>query len=209
MDSDRRITELEDALKQREKQLAELRKDRDADGAVIADMISQVQDADAMIEQWIAAFDMVQDDNGNWSWGEGLVAAFEIVYARHQDLLRKWNAMVAEYNAVVAPKRRNFGRPLQASPKQQQDVRERRKRGDSLRTIAEDTALSLRTVRTILGKADGTDRATLARLQRIAPDKFAEARERMRQRARKSLPRQITALRRQNADLIKRAKGQL
>jgi len=209
MDSDRRITELEDALKQREKRLAELRKDRDADGAVIADMISQVQDADAMIEQWIAAFDMVQDDNGNWSWGEGLVAAFEIVYARHQDLLRKWNAMVAEYNAVVAPKRRNFGRPLQASPKQQQDVRERRKRGDSLRTIAEDTALSLRTVRTILGKADGTDRATLARLQRIAPDKFAEARERMRQRARKSLPRQITALRRQNADLIKRAKGQL
>ena len=209
MDSDRRITELEDALKQREKQLAELRKDRDADGAVIADMISQVQDADAMIEQWIAAFDMVQDDNGNWSWGEGLVAAFEIVYARHQDLLRKWNAMVAEYNAVVAPKRRNFGRPLQASPKQQQDVRERRKRGDSLRTIAEDTALSLRTVRTILGKADGTDRATLARLQRIAPDKFAEARERMRQRARKSLPRQITALRRQSADLIKRAKGQL
>jgi len=209
MDSDRRITELEDALKQREKRLAELRKDRDADGAVIADMISQVQDADAMIEQWIAAFDMVQDDNGNWSWGEGLVAAFEIVYARHQDLLRKWNAIVAEYNAVVAPKRRNFGRPLQASPKQQQDVRERRKRGDSLRTIAEDTALSLRTVRTILGKADGTDRATLARLQRIAPDKFAEARERMRQRARKSLPRQITALRRQSADLIKRAKGQL
>jgi len=209
MDSDRRITELEDALKQREKQLAELRKDRDADGAVIADMISQVQDADAMIEQWIAAFDMVQDDNGNWSWGEGLVAAFEIVYARHQDLLRKWNAIVAEYNAVVAPKRRNFGRPLQASPKQQENVRERRKRGESLRTIAEDTALSLRTVRTILDKADGTDRATLARLKRIAPDKFAEARERMRQRARKSLPRQITALRRQSADLIKRAKGQL
>ena len=114
MDSDKRIVELEETLKQRDKQLAELRSDRDADGAVIADMISQVQDADAMIEQWIAAFDMVQDDNGNWSWGEGLVAAFEIVYARHQDLLRKWNAIVAEYNAVVAPKRRNFGRPLQA-----------------------------------------------------------------------------------------------
>ena len=209
MDSDKRVVELEETLKQRDKQLAELRSDRDADGAVIADMISQVQDADDMVEQWIAAFDMVQDDNGDWEWRKGLATAFDDLHARYQDLRRRWNEFVPAYNAVVAPKRRNFGRPLQASPKQQENVRERRKRGDSLRTISEDTALSLRTVRTILGKADGTDRATLARLQRIAPDKFAEARERMRQKARKSLPRQITAIHRQNVELIKRAKGQL
>ena len=52
----------------------------------------------------------------------------------------------------------------------------RRKAGQSLRDIADDTTLSQRTVRTIVDKADGVDRATLARLERIAPDKAKKPR---------------------------------
>jgi len=88
-------------------------------------------------------------------------------------------------------------------------VIKRRNAGQSLRLIAEDTALGLRTVRTIADKADGVDRATLARLERIAPDKFREARERSRQRMRDALPHQITLAHERGTDLVKQAKGLL
>jgi hypothetical protein len=60
--------------------------------------------------------------------------------------------------------------------------------------IAEETNLSLRTVRTIVDKVDGVDRATPARL-RIAPDKFEEARERSSERMRSTLARHINEIR--------------
>ncbi len=47
------------------------------------------------------------------------------------------------------------GRPLAASEAQQATVRKLRKAGKSLRWIAEETALGLNTVRTILVKANG------------------------------------------------------
>jgi hypothetical protein len=84
-------------------------------------------------------------------------------------------------------------------------VLKRHKAGQSLRSIAEDTNLGLRTVRTIIDKADGVDRATLARLQRIAPNKLAEARERMHRRARALIPRRVTELQKRGAKLRKKA----
>ena len=56
--------------------------------------------------------------------------------------------------------------------------------------MAAETGLSLRTVRTIIEKADGADRSTLARLQRIVPDQLQEAYERGRRRTREALPAQ-------------------
>jgi hypothetical protein len=84
-------------------------------------------------------------------------------------------------------------------------VRARRKRGESLRAIAENTALSLQTVRTILEEADGTDRATMARLERLAPDKFP--RERRGIRARAALAKGITEFQETSTALMKQAKG--
>jgi hypothetical protein len=72
------------------------------------------------------------------------------------------------FSGSTSSKHRNIGRPLAAGPRQVKDVRERRKAGQSIRSIALDTNLSEGTVRTIIGKAEGTDRATLARLERIA-----------------------------------------
>jgi hypothetical protein len=86
-------------------------------------------------------------------------------------------------------------------------VLKRRKAGQPLRGIADDTGLSLRTVRTITEKAEGVDRATTARLQRIAPDRLAEAKERSRKRSREALPRRIAETRQQGADLLKTAEG--
>jgi hypothetical protein len=73
--------------------------------------------------------------------------------------------------------------------------------------MAEEANLSLRTVRTIVDKVDGVGRATLARLERIAPDKFEEARERSSKRMRSVLARRINETRKRSADLLKQAKG--
>jgi DNA invertase Pin-like site-specific DNA recombinase len=67
--------------------------------------------------------------------------------------VRKWNKFVRQYNATV--RSQAIGRPLAASEAQQRQVLALRKDGTALRAIATATGLGIRTVRTILGKADG------------------------------------------------------
>ncbi len=83
----------------------------------------------------------------------------------------------------------------------------RRKAGQSLRDIADETRLGFQTVRTVVDKAASVDRVTLARIQRIAPEMLAEAGERSRKRTRDALPRRINAALKDCAELRKRAKG--
>src|SRR5260370_35039037 len=77
---------------------------------------------------------------------------------KYNALAAQWNKFIPKYNAVVAPK--GIGRPLAASEAQQRQVLVMRKEGKSLRIIAATTSLSPRTVRTIVGKAEVTDRTT-------------------------------------------------
>jgi hypothetical protein len=204
MTHEQRIYDLEDKLKQAERRIHDLRAERDRLDALVAKQREYVDDAREMIDQWIDAFDMVQNDKGEWCLADWMKSSDEW-YEKFVGVRNQWNKFVPEYNAVVAPKRRNFGRPLAASPSQRDDVLKRHKAGHSLRSIAEDTNLGLRTVRTIVDKADGVDRATLARLQRIAPDKFEEARERLNRRARAVLARRVTELQKRGAKLRKKA----
>ena len=103
---------------------------------------------------------------------------------------------------------RNFGRPLQASDKQREDVLKLHREGMSLRDIAVEKNLGLRTVRTIVDKKDRKDRGTIQRLERIAgPDKLQAARERMEKKLRAALPKSITATREALVEAIKEAKG--
>lgn len=196
-----RIAELEDALRQRDRRIAELTADLDSEQSRVAEMRDYAADAHAMIEQWKEAFDMELDDKGNWCWA-AWSRQHDALQAQYHELLRDWNRFVTRYNAVVVPKLRNFGRPLVASPHQQANVLKRRKVGQSLRAIAEETGLGVRTVRTIIDKADGVDRATLKRLAKIAPDKFAEAHERRRNRMRKALPMSIKEMRKRGEALL-------
>ena len=123
---------------------------------------------------------------------------------RYEALLAKWNAFVPEYNEVVAQKKRNFCRPPAASNAQAA-------RDQSLRSIAEDINIGVRSVRTIIDKKDGVDRATQARLERIAPARITTTKQRALQRKLAGIPQRLKRLLkdmdRLTADLDKRAKG--
>src|SRR5204863_3565681 len=72
--------------------------------------------------------------------------------------------------------------------------------------IADDTTLSLRTIRTILDKGDGLDRNSVARLEKVAPDKLAEARVRRAKKMRDNLAKRINSTRKHGTELMKHAK---
>ena len=71
------------------------------------------------------------------------------------------------------------------------------KAGQSLRSIAEDMNLSVRTVRTIVDKKDGVDRSRVARIKLVEPQRKVRA----------TLPRRVSASKEKMAKLIKEAKG--
>ena len=102
---------------------------------------SPVQDSNALIDSWIDAFGMTENDKGEWGFANNLIQERDESDALYYALRRDWNKFVTEYNAVVAPRLRNFGRPLAASETQRQDVLDRHKAGESLRSIAEETGL--------------------------------------------------------------------
>ena len=80
----------------------------------------------------------------------------------YEELRAKYNKLVGRFNKHIA-RLQPIGRPLAASEAQEADVLKRHKRGESLRNIAEETTLGLRTVRTIVGRANGMDRTTVRR----------------------------------------------
>ena len=132
---------------------------------------------------------MVLGDDGKWTWDPFMDRHNDLV-DKYDALLRDWNKFVGEYNAVVQP--RPVGRPLEASEAQQVDVLRRRKSGESLQHIANETSLGLQTVRTIIGKANGTDRTTGKHLARIKPEDMVAWKARTR--TRDALPRRLNAL---------------
>jgi hypothetical protein len=201
----RRIAWLEDALKDRDRRIEELKEERDRQAELITRMREQLEECDAQTDRWIEAFNMVQNDKGLWAWEDGLIADRDKWFDKFQELRALWNKNVADFNAKVAP--RNMGRPLAASDAQRDRILAYRKAGKSLRWIAEEMNLGLQTVRTVIDKRDGVDRATLARLQRIAPDRFAEARMKRSRRDIAALPKRIASNKESIAGLVKEAKG--
>jgi hypothetical protein len=199
------VGKLEDDCKVAERRIAEIKRERDEANDLVERMRQHVEDADSLIGQWCEAFDMRLNDDGEWShadWVDGC-AAFRQKYV---DLLRDWNRFVPLYNRVIAPK--SIGRPLDASNAQVKQVLMLRKaRKLSLRGIADETNLSLATVRTIVGRQDHRDRTSRRRLERIDPDRVAELSELSRKRTRDALPKRIGQTLQQGAELLREAKG--
>jgi len=200
-----RIAELEDALKEKERRLEELKADLDKANDLVQRQDEHVQDCREMMDQWIEAFEMVQGDSSAWEWSE-LVVSGAKWHSRYVDLVREWNRNVADFNATMV-RRRNVGRPLAASDAQRQTVIKLRTAGKSLRAIADETSLGLTTVRTILDQRDRRDRTSVKHLERIRRDMGEERTWQSQQRIRRSLPRRIDAVQRQSAELRKEAKG--
>ena len=105
---------------------------------------------------------MVQTESGNWTW-RPFWDEHDAVIDDYNDLVGSWNKYLYLINGRMQP----VGRPLAASEAQCETVRKLRKAGKSLRWIAEETTLGLNTVRTIVGKANGTDRTTKHHRARI------------------------------------------
>src|SRR5258708_20796126 len=148
---DRRIGELEDKLKRAEERIKELKADLDEANKLVEEEREFVEDADAMIEQGIGGFDMVLDDNGSWTWPEDEEVKFlNEGWDRYQELQRKWNKFVPEYNGIIyrlSGRMREIGRPLGASEAQCAAVLRLHEAGGSLRGIPTETGLGLRSVR--------------------------------------------------------------
>jgi hypothetical protein len=185
MDHEARIAALKKTLKQRDARILELTGEHDADRALFATISETMKDMNAALDLWIEAFDTVINERGEYHWRESLMQRYDELVAEHRRLLRDWNKFVPQYNAA-APHRRNFGRPLGASPSQRDNVPKRRKANHSLQAIAG--------VGSLMAKAGGVDRATLARLEHLFPNKLAEARERRNKRLRDGPPCHITEL---------------
>jgi transposase len=121
-------------------------------------------------------------------------------------LVARFNRMVPKYNAVVAP--RGMGRPLAASDQQRAMVMRLHKAGTSLRGIAAQTGLGIRTVRTITEGSTGADRTSLkseASRQREL-HKARMTSYRARKRTRDALPKRINELLKNGPALMKRAR---
>jgi hypothetical protein len=190
-----------DELRQRDRDIAELRAEKDRLTDQITRFAEYVEDYNGTMESWRDAFGMVQADNGAWTWKPFWNEYLKLI-DHYGALVKRWNKAVPVLNAGL----QDVGRPLAASEAQAKTVAKLHKQGKSLRGIVEETNLSLRTVRTIVGRLDHSDRASKKRLQRIdiGPD---QTRWRRQRRTGDQLPKQVQALIETGNDLVKEAKG--
>ena len=67
-------------------------------------MKEHVQDAADLLAHWVDAFNMVLNDEGAWDWSQVMEEHAEHIAQLDQlcALRKRWNKIVAEYNAVVA-----------------------------------------------------------------------------------------------------------
>ena len=202
----KRTHELEDEIKERDRRIAELKAELDAASDLTYRLSEHVHEANEQTDEWIQAFDMVPDDEGRWIWKVSVIEGDEWL-DKYRDLVREWNKWIPHYNAMVRP--RNIGRPLAASETQCAEVLKLRKAHMSLRGIAEETGLTLQTVRTIISQRKRTDRTSIKHLSRIDPDRAGMKLWLAKKRMRDGLPKKIHELRATGDELLKEAKGLL
>ena len=101
----------------------------------------------------------------------------------------------------------DVGRPLAASETQVVTVLRLHKTGKSLRWISDETSLSLRTVRTIVDRRNGTDRTTKARREKIDIDRFQRAHWKFSRRTGDALPKRVEQAIGTGKALVTEAKG--
>jgi hypothetical protein len=201
---DKPEAELADKLKQRDARIKVLRADVDKAHKLVSQMREHVEDANRLIVSWVEAFEFTLNDKGEWSWASW-VESFDALHSEYEALVREWNTAVSDFNSVIRP--RTVGRPLAANEAQRGQVLELHKGGMSLRGIAEETSLGVRTVRTIIDQGYGSDRTTVKYLERIYPDRNREVAWRARKRTRDGLPKRINATLTNGRELVKEAKG--
>lgn len=189
--------------------LDQVRGEKDEALELVAAMRENLQQTDEMLDSWIEVFEMTLDERGVWIFDQqtGLMNEHIQLQDEHRKLIAEWNKFVPQYNAAVEPK--DKGRPLAASQAQAAKVKALRSAGQSLRTIAKEAGLSLRTVRTVLDNAEGKSRddAKKAGLRRKEFARLRAAAFRARKRKLDALPKELARLQKSSAQLGKTARG--
>jgi hypothetical protein len=200
----KRIGELQDEIKHRDRRIEELRREVDELRDLNHRMAEHAEDYCNVIEGWKETFGMEQTESGGWTWAPFWREVDEKMEG-YSKLVRQWNSNVPLINRAINAIG-NVGRPLAASEAQCATVLKLHKAGRSLRWIAEETSLGFSTVRTIVGKADGTDRTTKLHRARIdISDQMVSWKR--RRRTGDALPRRAQAVVEEGQKLIKEAKG--
>jgi hypothetical protein len=137
-----------DELRHRDQRIVELKQEIDELRDLNRRLGEHAEDYDATLESWQEAFGMMLNENGQWTWEPFWKENWELV-DKYNDLVKRWNRNVADFNV------QDVGRPLAASEAQVAAVTKLHKAGKSLRAIVDETSLSLRTVRTIVGRKQG------------------------------------------------------
>ena len=198
------VGELEDELKVKERRIEELRQEIDEQRELIDRLRENSEEADGVFEAWIETFEMERTDSGGLTWKPFWQEHNQLI-DDYNDLVRRWN----KYLPVINREPRNVGRPLAASEAQVVQVQKLRKAGRSLRGIAEDTSLSVDTVRTIVGKMNGQDRTTTKHRQRLEriDERQRLAKWKRQRRTGDALPRRVQRVVEGGRALVKEAKG--
>jgi hypothetical protein len=204
MSTDKRIAALEDELRQRDRRISELKDELESERDLTQRVVDQIQQYEESIEAWKHCFEMVLNDEGVWIWSENYTNGIEW-FEKYQALLGKWNKFVAEYNTTV--RKRNVGRPLAASDAQCETVHRLHKGGGSLRDIANETNLGLNAVRTIVGRANCTDRTTTRHIAKVDPERAKAKAWQSKLQQRNALPKRIHELQKNGVKLLKEVKG--
>lgn len=209
-DLELRVVELEHELARRDERIKELRAELVEAREVSDTMRQHVEDVNDNLDRWIAVLNLQINDSGVYVFDASQSEIWEMhseLLDRYSKLVAKWNRFVPQFNSTVLA--RDIGRPLSASDAQQAEVAKRRKRGQSIRAIASEMTLSIRTVRTIIEKATGADRAS-KRINELRKVEFNRQRVKLfraRSSSRAEIPKLATHLTKQGEALVKRAKG--
>jgi hypothetical protein len=201
-DLQQRIADLERELKFKDRRIEELKLELDEQRELVREMEEHVKEDAEYLEDFIQTFGLVLNDNGEWTNGEAN-AEHNALVEKHNDLRGRYNKLVGRFNRNIASVN-PVGRPLAASEEQQAQIVRHHKAGKSSRWIAEELNLSRRTVTTVTGKLDGTDRTTaLRRLKLGLEPKIKDWRVASRER----LPKAATKHFEKGRKLLKEAKG--
>lgn len=189
-----------DQLRSRDREIAELRREKDELTDIIRRFDEYVEDYNGVLEAWRDTFDMEMTDGGARTW-KPFWDEYKALFDRYGALVRRWNRLIPLVNT------QDVGRPLAASDAQVATVTKMHKAGKSLRFIASETGLGLSTVRTIVGRINRTDRTTRKRWERIVIDRTEHAHFKSRKRTGDTLPRRAQRVVETGQELVKEAKG--
>ena len=97
MAGNKRIGELEDAVKDRDRRIAELREEIDELRDLVTRQRENADDFHSIIDSWAEAFDMVRTDDGDWTNGPFI--------EQHNRLCEAYTDLVARFLGEDKPMR--------------------------------------------------------------------------------------------------------